>query len=126
MELISENLSVANGPIYDKYKKLVIETTEKINIWNNHIKELAKDSNGNSRNPEKWESIAPIECDYFPDCDESVSWGDIITGLRDTPNNKAPGIDGVPSEIWKLVMKEKAPTSNLAKLLHKIICKIYY
>ncbi|OLY80813.1 hypothetical protein AYI68_g5083, partial [Smittium mucronatum] len=45
--------------------------------------------------------------------------------LGDTPNNKAPGIDGVPSEIWKLVVKERVPTSNLAKLLYKIIGVMY-
>ncbi|OLY83454.1 hypothetical protein AYI68_g2403, partial [Smittium mucronatum] len=37
-------------------------------------------------------------CDYFPECDTNIEWSDITTALSDTPNNKAPGSDGIPSE----------------------------
>ncbi|OMJ27302.1 hypothetical protein AYI69_g3266 [Smittium culicis] len=66
-----------------------------------------------------------LDCDNYPECDRSVLWSDITDALRDTPNNKAPGADGVPSEVWKLVMAEPSPTTPLAKLIQKIINIMY-
>ncbi|OMJ17877.1 hypothetical protein AYI69_g7263 [Smittium culicis] len=76
--------SVSNGPVYDLDKNLITENEKKLEIWNQHFSDLAKDTTGNSRDPS--------------------NWADITAALNDTPNNKAPGADGVPSEIWKLVM----------------------
>ncbi|OMJ12085.1 hypothetical protein AYI69_g9567, partial [Smittium culicis] len=117
--------SIADGPVYDKNKKLCTEKLEKIKIWTNHFSELAKDTTGNSRCADKWEKLISSDCDYYPECDSTIVWSDITDALRDTPNNKAPGADGVPSEVWKLVMAEPSPSSSLAKLIHKIINLMY-
>ncbi|OMJ21067.1 Transposon TX1 protein [Smittium culicis] len=45
--------------------------------------------------------------------------------LNNTPNNKAPGVYGIPSEIWMVVIEEKSLTSDLAKIVYKIISTIY-
>ncbi|OMJ09149.1 hypothetical protein AYI70_g11091, partial [Smittium culicis] len=45
-----------------------------------------------------WENLISSDCDYYPECDSTILWSDITNALRDTPNNKAPGADGVPSE----------------------------
>ncbi|OMJ11730.1 hypothetical protein AYI70_g9535 [Smittium culicis] len=105
--------SIADGPVYDKNKKLLTEKHLKIKIWTNHFDELAKDTTGNSRCADKWEYLITIDCDYYPECDNSILWTDISQTLADTPNNKAPGADGVPSEVWKLVMAEPTPSSSL-------------
>ncbi|OMJ16380.1 hypothetical protein AYI69_g7859 [Smittium culicis] len=55
----------------------------------------------------------------------NVLWSDISQALTETPNKKAPGADGVTSEVWKLVMAEPIPTSPLAKLIQKIINIMY-
>ncbi|OLY80827.1 hypothetical protein AYI68_g5073, partial [Smittium mucronatum] len=60
--------------------------------------ELANGSTGNSRSATKWESLLITDCNYFPECDTSIKCSDIIAALSDTPNNKAPGSDGIPSE----------------------------
>ncbi|OMJ13249.1 hypothetical protein AYI69_g9066, partial [Smittium culicis] len=73
----------------------------------------------------KWENLISSDCDYYPECDSSVTWSGITDTLHDTSNNKAPRADGVPSEVWKLVMAESSPTSPLAKLIHKIINLMY-
>ncbi|PVU94761.1 hypothetical protein BB561_002264 [Smittium simulii] len=39
--------------------------------------------------------------------------------------DQAPGTDGLPSEIWKLVQNEPSPDSNLARLIYKIINLLY-
>ncbi|OMJ28731.1 LINE-1 reverse transcriptase-like protein, partial [Smittium culicis] len=87
--------------------------------------DLAKDTTGNSRSASKWRELLSGDQDYFPECDDPIKWSEITKALNYTPNNKAPGVDGVPSEIWKIVMSEKSPTSDLAKIIHKII-KIMY
>ncbi|OMJ11865.1 RNA-directed DNA polymerase from mobile element jockey, partial [Smittium culicis] len=117
--------SIADGPVYDKNKNLITEKHEKIKIWTNHFGDLAKDTTGNSRSADKWENPISSDCDYYPDCDSSVIWPDITDALRDTPKNKAPEADGVPSEVWKSKMAEPTHTSSLAKLLSKIINIIY-
>ncbi|OMJ11163.1 hypothetical protein AYI70_g9895 [Smittium culicis] len=58
----------------------------------------SKDATGNSRSTDKWENLISSDCDYYPECDSTILWSDITDALRDTPNNKAPGADGVPSE----------------------------
>ncbi|OMJ15236.1 hypothetical protein AYI69_g8267, partial [Smittium culicis] len=94
--------NIADGPVYDKKKNLCTEKLEKIKIWTNHFSELAKDTTGNSRCADKWENLISSDCDYYPECESTIVWSDITDALADTPNNKAPGADGVPSEIWKL------------------------
>ncbi|OMJ17229.1 hypothetical protein AYI70_g6114 [Smittium culicis] len=90
-------------------------------MWNQYFSDLANDTTGNSSDPSKWLQLLNYDSDHYPECDNIISWADITTALNDTLNNKAPGADGVPSEIWKLVMVEKSPTSDLAKTILKII-----
>ncbi|OMJ16404.1 hypothetical protein AYI70_g6625 [Smittium culicis] len=54
---------------------------------------------GNSRSDYKWENLISSDCDYYPECDNTMIWSEITDALVDTPNNKAPGADGVPSEV---------------------------
>ncbi|OMJ11664.1 LINE-1 reverse transcriptase-like protein [Smittium culicis] len=72
-----------------------------------------------------WENLINTDTDYYPECDNTILWSEITGALADTPNNKAPGADGVPSEVWKLVMTEPSSTSSLAKLLNKIVNIMY-
>ncbi|OLY79880.1 hypothetical protein AYI68_g6038, partial [Smittium mucronatum] len=44
------------------------------------------------------DTLLNTDYDYFPECDTNIEWSDITTALSDTPNNKAPGSDGIPSE----------------------------
>ncbi|OMJ12371.1 Transposon TX1 uncharacterized [Smittium culicis] len=116
---------VSNGILYDLDKNLITENSKKLEIWKQHFSDLAKDTTGDSCDPSKCQALLSDDSDYFPECDYSISWADITAALNDTPNNKAPGADGVPSEIWKLVMAEKLPTSDLAKIIFKIIKMMY-
>ncbi|OMJ12625.1 hypothetical protein AYI70_g8993 [Smittium culicis] len=64
--------SIADGPVYDKNKNLTAEKHEKIKIWTNHFGELIKYATGNSRCADKWENLIPSDCDYYPECDNSI------------------------------------------------------
>ncbi|PVU93571.1 hypothetical protein BB561_003172 [Smittium simulii] len=116
--------SIIDGPVLHKNGNLVSETSEKCEVWSSHFEELAKDSSGNSKCSTQWSSLMPLLETAYPECDLSVTWEEIIWALKTTPNNKAPGVDGIPSEVWKLVQYEKQPKSPLAKLLLRIISGI--
>ncbi|OMJ26387.1 LINE-1 reverse transcriptase-like protein [Smittium culicis] len=112
-------------PRYNKYKNLITEKHKKIKIWTNHFGELSNDTTGNSRSDNKCENLINTDTDYYPECDNTTIWSEITDALADKPNSKATGADGVPSEVWKLVMIESSPTSSLAKSLNKIFNIIY-
>ncbi|PVU90774.1 hypothetical protein BB561_004726 [Smittium simulii] len=77
---------------------LIVEQNQKLLIWAKKFEGLAEDSIGNKN---------------------------IKIALKATPNNKAAGIDGYPSEVWKLSKNEQAQKPNLAILIFKIIKQIY-
>ncbi|OLY79428.1 hypothetical protein AYI68_g6502, partial [Smittium mucronatum] len=100
--------SVYNGTVYDSSKNI-----------------LAKDNTGNSHCSSNWEPLLANSTDFFPECDSQIHWSEIIPALVDTPNSKDPGSDGIPSEVWKLVVEEKNTTSNISKIMLKIINIMY-
>ncbi|OMJ27178.1 40S ribosomal protein S30, partial [Smittium culicis] len=81
--------SLTDGPIYNKNKELITETKAKAVAWAAHFEELAKDSTGNSRSPEKWKDIRN-NIATFPECDSPLTWKEITEVLKSTPNNKSP------------------------------------
>ncbi|OMJ10114.1 LINE-1 retrotransposable element ORF2 protein, partial [Smittium culicis] len=116
--------SLSDGPIYNKNKELITDTKAKTIAWVAHFEELAKDSTGNSRSPEKWKDIRN-NIATFPECDSPLNWKEITEALKSTPNNKSPGIDGIPSEVWKLTQNEMKPVTPLAKLIFRLIKEIW-
>ena len=68
--------------------------------------------------PKRREEIAKIT-------DEDISWEEIVTTLKALRNNKAESDDKIPVEFYKLVEKEKSPTSNLAKALFRTLQEVY-
>ncbi|OLY78487.1 hypothetical protein AYI68_g7460, partial [Smittium mucronatum] len=93
----------------------------KLKIWETNFKNLAKNFTGNSKTTEKWESLLNFDIQIFPECDASIKWYDITIVLKNIPNNKSPGIDGIPNEVWKSVSNEASPTSSLAKVIFRIL-----
>ncbi|PVU91153.1 hypothetical protein BB561_004549 [Smittium simulii] len=67
--------------------------------------------------------IDHINFDVFSECNITPTWNDITTALKTTPNNKAAGIDAIPSELWKLMQAETEPTSHLDKSINKLVNK---
>ncbi|PVU95043.1 hypothetical protein BB561_002095 [Smittium simulii] len=69
--------------------------------------------------------IKAIKKRRLAECNITPTWNDITTALKSTPNNKAAGIDTIPSELWKLVQGETEPKSHLAILIYKLINKAW-
>ncbi|OMJ25546.1 RNA-directed DNA polymerase from mobile element jockey [Smittium culicis] len=53
---------------------------------------------GNDRLTDKWENLIPVDCDYYPECDNSILWSDITQELAETLNNKNQGAEIFLSE----------------------------
>ncbi|OMJ26945.1 hypothetical protein AYI69_g3636, partial [Smittium culicis] len=64
-------------------------------VWDQSARVGALDAPGETINTE---NLISSDCEYYPECDSTILWADITDALRDTPNNKAPVADGVPSE----------------------------
>lgn len=95
---------------------------KKAEIWANHFQHLAKDTTGNSRNPEKWKELLPSN-DYrlLEGCDDAMNWGDVRSALKAMRRNKASGQDGIPSEVLKVAEDEKKHTSHFTKILFSLV-----
>lgn len=113
--------SMSTGPVLDKNNQLVIDNDSKLKVWEDHFKNLAQDSTGNSKSTEKWEPMLDNDVNTFPECDDSIRWNDVTDALKNIPNNKAPGLDGIPNEIWKTVSAEVNPVSKMAINMFRIL-----
>ncbi|OLY79708.1 LINE-1 reverse transcriptase-like protein [Smittium mucronatum] len=113
------------GPVLDIHKNLIVDSESRLKVWENHFKNLATDTTGNSRTADKWEPMLDYDIESFPECDEPIKWSEITTALKEIPNNKASGTDGIPNEVWKLIKSEISPTSKMAKIVFKILKSIW-
>ncbi|PVU93359.1 hypothetical protein BB561_003341 [Smittium simulii] len=84
-------IPISNGPVLGTDGNLIIVQNQKLLVWAKHFEGLAEDSTGNK--PSR---------DTLPECNDIITWESIKIAIKATPNNKAAGIDGVPSEIWKI------------------------
>ncbi|PVU93717.1 hypothetical protein BB561_003076 [Smittium simulii] len=90
--------SISNDPVLDTDGNLIIEQNQKLLVWAKHFEGLAENSTGNSRVSTKWQNIWGPSMDTLPECNDSITWEEIKIALKATPNNKAAGIYGLPSE----------------------------
>ncbi|PVU86342.1 hypothetical protein BB561_006738 [Smittium simulii] len=59
------------------------------------FKNLAAGTTGNSKNSAKLQRIFTKSTSTFSICESIINWAEIVTALKDTPNNKASGADTV-------------------------------
>ncbi|KAF9760848.1 hypothetical protein NGRA_2989 [Nosema granulosis] len=111
---------LSNKPkINETTGELVHNKIEKEKMWAQHFGDLASDHTGHSRDPEYWVDKFPIQRNVFPECDDSLTYGELRGALVATPWGKAAGIDGVSADILKLISKEEEPVTPAAKALWK-------
>ncbi|KKO75094.1 endonuclease-reverse transcriptase [Vairimorpha ceranae] len=109
---------VSDKPVLDDYTGNVIHDKKgKEELWARHFGDLASDKTGHSRDLEYWNSKFPKKCEAFPECDESLSYEDLRIALKTTPWGKAPGLDGIPADILKVISMEEEPESKAAQAL---------
>ena len=78
---------------------IFIDGEDRLDTWKNHFKNLL------NADPSQQADDSPIEqvFDISPDilCG-TFSQAEVDTAVRQMKNGKAPGLDGLPSEFWKL------------------------
>lgn len=87
--------------------QIVLETKEKINVWEKYIEELFDDDR------------PPAGINHYL-TGPSITKDEIENAIQNSKNKKAAGPDGIPSEIFKL-LDERGITS-----LHRVFNTIYY
>lgn len=71
-------------------------------MWRHHFGALAQDVTGNSRAAGAWPAVVGEAADeYFAECDDAFDAGFLDEILRRLKRNKAPGLDGVPADVYK-------------------------
>jgi hypothetical protein len=77
--------------------------------WREHHEELAKsleDYKGKAGS-----QTSPVLSGNYND---SISWEKIINALRSAADNKAPGINGIPAEVYKILLVDEQGSSPLS------------
>jgi hypothetical protein len=62
------------------------------------------------------------------DDDQDIRWSELRAVLRQIPNGKAPGIDGIPADFYKLVrieVNEEEPKTSFAKALLRAVRVVF-
>jgi hypothetical protein len=57
--------------------------------------------------------------------DKSISWDEILVALKTARNGKACGIDGIPTEAYKLVQTDIKMETSLSMCVYRIVNKVY-
>ena len=94
-------------------KDLTNDPNRKMEIWSQHFYNLCK-KNYNELVP-NYEN----QDDYSEITDCPILWDEIIFESKCTRNNKAAGVDNIPSEFYKIIQNDPKCESNFSKnILH--------
>ncbi|KAI5163650.1 hypothetical protein NEAUS03_2363, partial [Nematocida ausubeli] len=86
-------------------------------IWADHFGGLAKDSLGLSKDEEMWKQRTDPMTPTWSECYDPITWETVYAALSVIPANKAPGIDGIASDFWKITLQDPEGTSKMAQAI---------
>ena len=97
-------------------------------LWAGHYKRLGSKGDGHSKDPAYWEDKPVFKPENQGICgneeywNRDIEWYEIQSAVRKLKNGKAAGIDAIPGEVYKAIVKEN-PRDNtgLAYILLKVI-----
>ena len=117
----------SNQPVVDRRSgELVLTRAEILSAWEHHFKELARDADGYSRDESLWEAWdsqprAPV----FRECNDRLTWAEVRAALKRTPRGKAPGLDGIASEFWKLMQADEDMDSPMSMSVFSLLEDVF-
>ena len=107
---------------------LVVNSQEILKLWERYFDDLHRDHSGLSLDPLPWQGkhtpCSPQQCDAMQTLNDPFTMDELQTALRKTKPGKAPGMDEIPSDVYKLVM-ETAPVTPMGNLLLKLLNGVY-
>ena len=86
--------------------------------WHRHFASLCKDSNVYTPEEKAWSQSRGVYT--LPGCSAPLLWSELQDALKNTANNKAPGLDKIPSEVYKAVQGDDGCESVFARSLYKV------
>ena len=94
--------NMSSQAIRDTNGNLISSTEGKLDIWQNHYKNLSSDPSGVSLSLDFWKNRTPNEKRYPEwNINQDISIEEIKSAILATPNYKAAGPDGIPIEFYK-------------------------
>lgn len=116
-------LAGSSQPVVDRRDGRLVHTQAEIAAaWEHHFRELARDTDGSSRNTRLWAASdtrpsAPV----FRECNDRLTWAEVRAALRRTPRGKAPGLDGIASDFYKLMQADTDMASPMARTVFRLL-----
>ena len=78
---------------------IFIEADDRLDAWKSHFQNLLNAESSNTDNPDSIKKLF----DVFPEINcGDFSQNEVDIALKQMKNGKAPGLDGIPIEVWKL------------------------
>lgn len=127
--------STVSTPLYHEGASgnLLYRPKEKLDALQDYYTKLFGDADGTSGNEDYWReqySHLPEEVE-LPGMNDAISWEEINNVLRIMKRHKAPGVDGIPGEFYKLAYEDPSgdnfssasAQSPLGKVLHRL-CQV--
>ena len=97
-------------PVLDTDGRLLTALADIHRAWGEHFGRLAADSTGNSQDAEHWRHLDPHpQGPHLESLDESLTREDLWTALKKMRSYRAPGGDGIPTELLRGCLKEEPP-----------------
>lgn len=111
-------------PVRDESGALLLDPAEVRIRWKAHHSSLAADPTGHSRDKSHWrDRLYPRVSDKPLHINDPITWPELVAALKSMRNGKAPGVDGLPPEFYKLLLNEQDkdfPSSGMARALYKL------
>jgi exonuclease III len=114
-------------PVRDAQAQLHTSLEEILDLHQEHYAALATDPN--PRTVEWWREHRPLrQWEELPDLNHAITWPELNAALRQLAPGKAPGMDGLPNEVYQLC--RAAPTSQepptaMAKALLRCVNSLF-
>ncbi len=114
--------SLVSKPVVDaRSGKLALSKKDICDVWANHFRVLAQDVDGNSKRC--WGR--PIIGRLLDGCDDPLLWSEIIHSLKTTQRGKAPGVDGIPVDFYKMIQEDEVCMTPMSRCLFSYLTHVF-
>lgn len=105
---------------------------EVIDRWTQHFTKLFSDVTGHSRDQSFWRDRFPTPAsqslpqlrDAMTSLNDPFTFDELLSVLQDLQTGKAPGFDGIPTEVYG-ILRHSAPACHMGRVLLTLLNKVY-
>ena len=127
-KLVSKQEGVVSGPVLNPQGAVVYQPDQIREEWKRHYEVLLSDVTGHSKDREYWVNALPgVPQEELEGINQEITWGE-LNGILHTLKAGAPGIDGIPSAVYKAAWENplenfdpNEPRSSLGRVLLRLV-----